>query len=705
MIQLRHVVAERKVLTVTGSDMLRQQLGASLDRALALVDDATSTIDGKVVAAVSTLDAKVVAASATIDAREATLDGKVAAGEAAKTAAQAFAGTSQQQADRAVGAAAKLDRPDLAELRATIASQSSAIKYVEGAGANANPSIYQNVAWVQGTTYVVECLAKEAGRSILNLISVGGETRFNTFFNLAAGSARAADGGTATVTPLGNGWFWCRLERTATVTTTQLLQLRVTPDGTNFTYTGDGASGVLLPYADLRVKGAAASLLASPLLSDPTWTKRAATAVTVAVTSEPVGPKVAAVRADLDALTIAPTPLKMTEDGANSEHRTFRSVNFATGKAYRLWAIVKAAGRSKCKLYAFVSVNGAGLLMDATFDLLTGTATGAGATITPRGNGEYLIEARAIATAAGTMNAQLRMMNAAGATSYVGDGASGIHLLSAGWAEDGVPVGGSDAATLQSTAWTKGGVALAPSTIKFASEVQRLAAEAVATAVPATPRPLAGKKLALVGTSLVVQGRLTSALASASGAAVQQLGYSGGALGLDARSSPHYGSGQVTALFSQIAADAQMILLDMLVNDVAASDVPIGTVTDTTPATYCGALANFFNWCEVNRPNAAVVTVVQTAAAPDYPTSDYRHGVANANGAKLEDFQAAHRRMCDYYGRPYIDPNRFGVGFLDMETGEDTTDGLHWDDSGAAKVARIYAKQLADLVEAGWGSL
>jgi hypothetical protein len=386
---------------------------------------------------------------------------------------------------------------------------------------------------------------------------------------------------------------------------------------------------------------------------------------------------------------------KLIEGSGSGSTSLYRGLTFVSGSTYVITYELKAGERNRVNVFC-----NTGALIDVTVNLATGGisigSSGTTAVLTALNNGCYRLVVTRTATAPVFGNIQLRMYPEAGGHPYVGDGASGLFINSATLTVNGGANIWTFSTDFTNAAWTKQAMTVLSKVGKWLG----LPTITGSTAGTVTAHPLTGKKVALVGTSLVAQGFLTSALAGETGATIQQLGYSGGALGLDARGSPHYGSGQVTALLPSIASDVNAIILDMCVNDVAASDVPLGAVTDTTTATYCGALANFFIYCETNFPNIAVVVVVPTSAGGSYTPSDYRHGVANANGNFLEDFQNATRRMADYYGRPYIDPNRYGIGFLD--SGQNTSDQLHWDDSGALKAAKVYSKQLRDLCDAGW---
>ena len=381
----------------------------------------------------------------------------------------------------------------------------------------------------------------------------------------------------------------------------------------------------------------------------------------------------------------------LIEDNSLGEHRIFAGVNMNAGATYTFECLLPKG----VKAWIF---NNTGAQLDAIID--TDARTNVPGTAGYTTSGELTFEAVGSdffkATVAGTNaggettgNIQIRLVRLANGQ-YQGDDASNIWVKKVSWKMAGSPTN-QIPEDLTSSLWTRNGLkpVVSGTVPSLTSMAQKLENTALA------PHPVSGEDVTFIGTSLVAQGLMTAAFASQTGAIVQALGSSGGALGLDARGSPHYGSGAITALFPSINVSAKRIILDMCVNDIAASDVPLGSVSDTTTATYAGALANFFIWCEANRPTATVHVVIPTAASATYGVSDYRHNVPNANGNTVEDFQVMTRRMARLYGRTFIDPNDWGISFQDA--GDNTGDGLHWDTSGALAVAKVMAGHFREL--------
>lgn len=580
------------------------------------------------------------------------------------------------------------------EVKVGLGLGASAVRMIEASG-SINPSVFRAFVPTNGVTYEFPVEARAQGTArYLTLFNNSTSTPINITFDLLAGTFIATSGA-GLMRYLGGGFYECIAIVTSTGTANGNWQARPSPAGV-FPFTGNTAEGLWIKSIKLRVQGTTTNLFPSSDPANAAFTKTSLTATPGTTPEQRTTEQVASIDGRLTSVETlvngSMTMDKLVEGSGTVSPSAYRSVSFVTGSTYDFDYELKAGERGQANVF-----NNGGGGIDVTANLLTGGLSIASAdttaTLTALNNGCYLLSIVKTATVTNSGNQQLRIYPASGGVPYTGDGTSGLFANSATLSVNGGANIWTASTDFSNAAWTKQNMTVAADTGIW------LGLPTI-TGATSPAHPLSGKKVAMLGTSLVAQNVMPPAFAGETGAVIQNLGVSGGALGLDARGSPHSGSGAITATFSSIASDANVIFLDMLVNDVAASDVPLGVVTDTTTATYCGALANFFNWCETNRPNAAVVVVVQTSAAATYSPSDYRHGVANTNGNYLEDFQNATRRMCDYYGRPYIDPNRYGIGFLDM--GSDTYDGLHWDADGGARVAKIYAKVTRELAEAGW---
>ena len=112
--------------------------------------------------------------------------------------------------------------------------------------------VSQNVTVVDGTTYTASFYAKAAERSIIRLrfgTSGGGGTALGTAdFNLAAGTATGA---TASIVFVGNGWYRCSANVSASGTNLGIAVF-IGQDASTFVYTGNGFSGLFVWGAQLE---------------------------------------------------------------------------------------------------------------------------------------------------------------------------------------------------------------------------------------------------------------------------------------------------------------------------------------------------------------------------------------------------------------------------------------------------------------------
>jgi hypothetical protein len=272
------------------------------------------------------------------------------------------------------------------------------------------------------------------------------------YFDLANGVVGSSFIGAPTsssITPVGNGWYLCSI--TFTATTGTAARVYASPANTVSTFAGDGTSGIFVWGAQIEpvtyqttpstyvatttaayygprfdydpVTLAAKGLLIeeqrtnlltySAQFDNAAWTKSNSTVTANAATS-PDG------TATADALI---------ETTATGTHVTYQVFTFVAATAYTYSAYVKANGRTK---FDFASLSG--FSPGASFDLTAVTATPLGATsaatITAVGNGWYFCTATRT-SAGGSDQAQIRLVDAAGASTYTGNGTSGIFLWGA----------------------------------------------------------------------------------------------------------------------------------------------------------------------------------------------------------------------------------------------------------------------------------
>jgi hypothetical protein len=107
----------------------------------------------------------------------------------------------------------------------------------------------------------------------------------NVNFNLGSGTANTvssiggAGSASATIIPVGNGWYRCTLTTTLGGTDTNALSWIYVSTSSGFNYTGDGTSGIYLWGAQLEVGSAVTPYIQSPSV----FTSRASSVLTLGV--------------------------------------------------------------------------------------------------------------------------------------------------------------------------------------------------------------------------------------------------------------------------------------------------------------------------------------------------------------------------------------------------------------------------------------
>jgi hypothetical protein len=118
---------------------------------------------------------------------------------------------------------------------------------------------YDAPVFLANTTYTWSVYAKDNGLA-LQLQLYDGAARANTVFNLTTGTISSTTSGTATITPVGNGWYRCSVTGTTGASVSlSLADIGLNKIGTGNSFTGNGVSGIYAWGAQLEASAFASS--------------------------------------------------------------------------------------------------------------------------------------------------------------------------------------------------------------------------------------------------------------------------------------------------------------------------------------------------------------------------------------------------------------------------------------------------------------
>ena len=291
-----------------------------------------------------------------------------------------------------------------------------------------------------GAVYTVSVYAKAGEYNFIRL-SLGGVAGGGfTFFNVATGVVGTTSGMLSnSISSVGGGWYRCSVTRAATSSAGIAGDVYVTSADNQFSWSGNGTSGVYLWGAQVEQRSTSWAynattsaayygprfdydpaslvyqnlLLQSQTFDNAYWTKGNASVVADTVAA-PDG-------------TFTAEGLVESVDGAASFHTVLVTGTAVSGAAYTVSLYVKAANRT----YFEVSpVSGVGVNFNLTTGAVNFTYGGGAGTITSVGNGWYRLAVTATLTA-GTATQTFLIGGPTGATSYVGTGVLAVYIWGA----------------------------------------------------------------------------------------------------------------------------------------------------------------------------------------------------------------------------------------------------------------------------------
>ncbi|RWN24173.1 SGNH/GDSL hydrolase family protein [Mesorhizobium sp.] len=170
--------------------------------------------------------------------------------------------------------------PIVDDLDVIVRGRITASKVVESA-VSGSPSTWQAKSVAVGDLIVWKVIAKRAERKRLNLFSNSAAVIDCTFdLELGTVSQGGAAVTAASVLALGNGWFQCTVEATATASASSNWQHRIFKETGTHPYVGDGVSGLYIQRSEFRINGGTNAFFSSEDLSTSSWSKSAGLTVT-----------------------------------------------------------------------------------------------------------------------------------------------------------------------------------------------------------------------------------------------------------------------------------------------------------------------------------------------------------------------------------------------------------------------------------------
>lgn len=150
----------------------------------------------------------------------------------------------------------------------------------------AQHNIQQTLTIASGSTYTATVFCKPLGtgskRWLRFFFNSGWAALPNAVFDVVLGTVGTVNNATASITALANGWYRCTFTSSANSNATSaVLRVGLDATGTNASYTGDGASGLLVWGAQVE----AGAFATSPIITTGAAGTRGADAASIVLPS------------------------------------------------------------------------------------------------------------------------------------------------------------------------------------------------------------------------------------------------------------------------------------------------------------------------------------------------------------------------------------------------------------------------------------
>jgi len=340
-------------------------------------------------------------------------------------------------------------------LNATVApdGQTTADLVTENTSTSEHRIETTSISWVANTAYTLTMFAKANGRTRMDFFGVGGGNFTggrNVSFNLSTGTVITTDGPIASIEARANGWYRIRMTLTTSATpSASSLFIRFLDNSNNFSYTGDGTSGIYLWGAQLEagafptsyIPTTSATVTRAADVASITGSNFGTTRTNLLLRSEEFeNASITKINATVTANAITAPNGTLTADkvventAASAAHIVANETSSVTsGLSYQLSVYCKAAERS----WVFVLGSGAPFGTNGIYVNLSNGVTGSSVgspgsvVVTPSGDGWYRISFSLTAGSSAAAGLQVRPATGNGGGVYTGDGTSGLFLWGA----------------------------------------------------------------------------------------------------------------------------------------------------------------------------------------------------------------------------------------------------------------------------------